>query len=227
MTRNQGLGIAAVIAAIGIASPALGQEAGTFTLTPYIGIYLPAANLVNNQAVPNPGPLDPETFTMGHKTGFALGVRGSRSVSSKLWLELELQYASSAIEATATRREPLPEPTQTLDAHVITVGLNVLYELFRAPFTPFAIHLLGGLGVTFHGGEFFDNGGGFFDSLEGGSDLGLILGTGLRYELSPKLGLRFDIRDYLYRYAQSLPQGQFDSETQNDLWITGGVEIRL
>ncbi len=219
--------MAAFFVALGMASPAPCQEAGSLTLTPYIGIYLPAADLVNNQLVPNPGPLDPETFTMGHETGPAFGLRASRSLSSKLWLELEVQYASSSVKATATRREPLPEPSQELDAHVFTIGANVLYELFRAPFTPFAIHLLGGLGMTFHGGEFFDQGGGFFEGLDGGSDIGLILGAGLRYELSPKLGLRFDIRDYLYSYAQPLPDEQFDAETQNDLWITGGLEIRL
>lgn len=225
---HRALGILTLLfAALGTPISASAQGPGILTLTPYVGVYLPTADLVNNQAVPDPGPLEPETFSMGHQTGLAVGLRASRSVSSKLWLELELQYAWSAIEATASRREPFPEPTQTLDARVITIGADVLYELFRAPFTPFAIHVLGGLGLTFRGGEFFDEGGGFFESLDAGSNLSLVLGAGLRYDLSPKLGLRFDIRDYLHSYKQSLPQGEFDSELQNDLWITGGLEIRL
>lgn len=221
------LGILTLFAALATPVSASAQGPGILTLTPYAGVYLPAADLVSNQQVRDPGPLDPETFAMGQQTGLAVGLRASRSLSSKIWLELELQYAWSAIEATGTRREPFPEPTQTLDARVITIGADVLYELFRAPFTPFAIHVLGGLGLTLHGGEFFDLGGGFFESLDGGSSLNLILGAGLRYDLSPSLGLRFDIRDYVYPYKQSSSAGEFDSELQNDLWITGGLEIRL
>ena len=212
---------------LGTASPAFCQEGGVLTLTPYLGVYLPAADLVRDQIVPDPGPLEPETFAMSQETGLALGLRASRTLSESLWLELELQYAVSAIQATATRREPFPEPKRTLDARVITLGANVLWEVFRAPFTPFAIHLLGGVGLVNRGGEFFDEGGGFFESLDGGTDVSLILGTGVRYGLSPRLGLRFDIRDYLHSYTQSLPDGQFESETQNDLWITGGLEVGM
>jgi hypothetical protein len=206
--------------------PALAQGTA-FSLTPYTGIYLPAADLVSNQAVPNPGPLDPETFTMRQNSGLVVGLRASRGLTEKLWIEAELQYAFSDADGTATRREPLPRPEQTLDAYVITLGANVLWEAFRAPFTPFAIHLLGGVGVVTRGGEFYDEGGGFFQALDGGTNIGLVLGLGLRYELGPRLGLRADVRDYLYSYKGSTADGEFEAETQNDISITGGLEIRL
>ncbi|NIR45598.1 MAG: outer membrane beta-barrel protein [Gemmatimonadetes bacterium] len=219
--------LVALLLAVG-GRPVLAQ--GTpFSLTPYAGVYFPAADLVGNQPVPNPGPLDPETFTIRQNSGFIFGLRASRGLTEKLWIEAEAQYAFSDADAAATRREPFPQgPEQTLDAYVIAVGANVLWEAFRAPFTPFAIHLLGGVGLVTRGGEFYDEGGTYFsESLDGGTDLGLILGLGLRYELSPRLGIRADVRDYLYSHTGSVSNGEFEAETQNDIWITGGLEFRL
>jgi hypothetical protein len=190
-------------------------------------VYLPTADLVSNQLVPDPGPLQPETITMGQETSVALGLRASRTLSSKVWVEAELLFAPSTITIVGTRQEPADRPTQTKDARVIAFGANILYELFRAPFTPFAIHALGGLALVNRGGEFFDEGGGLFPAIEGGTDVAAILGLGARYGFSPKLGLRLDIRDYISSYAQKMPGGTLDSELQNDIWITLGLEITL
>lgn len=222
----------ALLLVIAAASPALAQEQTTYALTPLIGLYLPTADLVGNQTVPaRDDRFDPETMSVGQETALAFGLRASRSLSSKLWVELEFQYAASAIQRTATRREPLPEPTITLDARVFTLGANVLWEVFRAPFTPVAVHLLGGLALVSRGGEFFDEradlGGELFQGLDGGTDIALIVGSGLRYGLSPHLGVRIDVRDYVSFYAQSLRGADFESELQNDLWVTGGIELTL
>jgi hypothetical protein len=209
------------------AGPATAQDETMYTVTPFVGIFLPAADLVSDQVVPNPGPLDPERISMGHQAGLVLGVRGSISLGSRTWLEIEFQYASSDVKITATRREPLPEPTKTGGAHVLTLGADVFWELFRAPFTPFAIHLLGGLASVNRGGEFFDQGGRFFSALDGGTSVAAILGLGFRYGFSPRLGIRVDVRDYISSYTQSLPGGKLDSQLQNDIWITGGLELTL
>jgi len=221
----------ALLLVIAAARPALAQEQTTYAVTPFIGLYLPTTDLVGNQTVPEAGPLDPETMSMSQETALAFGLRASRSLSSKLWVELEFQYAASAIQRTATRREPLPQPTTTLDARVFTLGANVLWEVFRAPFTPVAVHLLGGLALVSRGGEFFDEradlGGELFEGLDGGMDIALIVGSGLRYGLSPQLGVRIDVRDYVSFYAQSLRAADFESELQNELWVTGGIELTL
>ncbi len=219
----------ALLLVIAAASPAQAQEKTTYAVTPFIGLYVPTADLVGNQTVV--GPLGRVTMTMSQEMALAFGLRASRSLSGKLWVELEFQYAPSAIQRTATRREPLPEPTITLDATVFTLGANVLWEVFRAPFTPVAVHLLGGLALVSRGGEFFDEnaglGGELFEGLEGGMDVALIVGTGLRYGLSPHFGVRIDVRDYVSFYAQSLRAADFESELQNELWVTGGIELTL
>jgi hypothetical protein len=216
-----------IVLLLGASGPAVAQQPATWTVAPIVGVYLPTSDLVHDQLVPSPGPLEPERVTINQSTGLVLGIRANRTLSAKFTLELEFQYAFSDAEMAGLRREPADQVGDTLPARVITLGADVLYEVFRSPFTPFAIHLLGGLGLVSRGGEFFDQGGGVFESLEGGTDLALILGTGFRYGLSPRVGLRLDVRDYISSYTQSLPGGELDSQLQNDFWITAAAEISL
>jgi hypothetical protein len=205
------------------------QDEKLTTITPFVGFYLPTSDLVNNQDVPNPGPIDPDGVSITQQNGFAFGVRVSRTLSGSLWLEAELQYAISDVEIVARRREPLPYPTRTGGGQVITLGANILWEIYRAPFTPFGIHLMGGLAAVNRGGEFFDEGAGeiWDESLDAGTTIAGIAGLGARYGLSGRFGIRLDVRDYISSYSQSVPSGDFDSELQNDIWITGGIEITL
>jgi hypothetical protein len=209
------------------AGPSAAQDETIRTVTPLLGFYVPMNDLVSNQAVPSPGPIDPEAISIKQESGLLWGVRGSQTLSSSVWVEVEFQYASSELEITATRREPLPEPVMTGGGHVFTLGANVLWEFYRAPFTPFGLHVLGGLALVNRGGKFFDEGGFFFDDLGGGTNVAAIVGLGFRYGLSRRLGIRFDIRDYVSSYKQSLPSGDLDSQLENDIWATGGVEITL
>ncbi|UCC81653.1 MAG: hypothetical protein JSW46_11610 [Gemmatimonadota bacterium] len=205
------------------------QDERLTTITPFVGFYLPTSDLVNNQDLPGlPGPIDPDAVSITQQSGFAFGLRASRTLSGSLWLEAEFQYAISDVKITATRREPLPQDNWTGGGQVITLGANILWEIYRAPFTPFGIHLIGGLAAVNRGGEFFDEKGYFFDEpLEGGTTIGVIAGLGARYGFSGRFGIRLDVRDYISSYSQSVPSGDFDSELQNDIWITGGIEVTL
>ncbi|MGD2153281.1 MAG: hypothetical protein PVG79_08425 [Gemmatimonadales bacterium] len=209
------------------AGPSAAQEETIISVTPLWGFYIPMNDLVESQAVPNPGPIDPETISIMQESGFVWGLRGSRTLSASVWVEVEFQYATSDLKITATRREPLPEPTMTGGGRVITLAGNVLWEFYRAPFTPFGIHLLGGLALVNRGGEFFDEGGFFFDELDGGTNVAAVAGLGFRYGFSRRLGIRVDVRDYISWYKQSLAGGDLDAELQNDIWVTGGLEITL
>jgi hypothetical protein len=209
-------------------SSSAAQDEKLTTITPFAGFYLPTSDLVNNQAVLNPGPIDPDGVSITQQSGFAFGVRVSRTLTGSVWLEGEVQYAISDVKIVASRREPLPEPEWTGGARVLTLGANVLWEIYRAPFTPFGIHLMGGLAAVNRGGEFFDEGGFFFsEKLDGGTTVAAIAGIGARYGFSGRFGIRLDVRDYISSYSQSVPGGDFEAELQNDIWITGGVEITL
>ncbi|UCC73259.1 MAG: outer membrane beta-barrel protein [Gemmatimonadota bacterium] len=204
------------------------QDEKLTTITPFAGFYLAMSDLVDNQRVPSAGPIDPDNVTITQQSGLAFGVRVSRTLSGRLWLEAEFQYAISDVKISATRREPLPQDTWKGGGRVMTLGANVLWEAYRAPFTPFGIHLVGGLAAVNRSGEFFDEGGFFFDEkLDGGTAIAAVAGLGARYGFSGRFGVRLDVRDYISSYSQSVPSGDFDAVLQNDIWITGGVEITL
>ncbi len=220
--------ISAVLVVLAWPGTLAAQDEKLTTITPFVGFYLPTSDLVNNQPVPNPGPIDPDRVTITQQNGIAFGVRVSRTLAGSLWLEAEFQYAISDVKIEATRREPLPQDNWTGGGQVITLGANVLWEIYRAPFTPFGIHLIGGLAAVNRGGEFFDEGGFFFDEpLDGGTTIGGIAGIGARYGFSGRFGIRLDVRDYISSYSQSVPGGDFDSVLQNDIWVSGGIEITL
>lgn len=213
---------------LGLVRPALAQEEGpVYTLTPSIGFYLPTADLVSGQNVEQPLTGQQATVSFGQVAGLALGIKASRSLSAKLALEIELQYTASQIELTGFRTGIGPLEPQKFDARIITVAADALLEIFRSPFTPFAAHLLGGLAVVNRGGDFYDEGGGFFDELDGGTDIAALIGAGFRYGLSPRFGLRLEVRDYISSYTQSVSGRDLDAELQNDLFVTLGLDVTL
>jgi hypothetical protein len=205
------------------------QDEKLTSITPFVGFYLPTSDLANDRDPPKLDPLDLDAVIMAQQSGFAFGVRISRTLSGSLWLEAEVQYAISDVKISAERREPVPEPEWTGGGRVLTLGANVLWEVYRAPFTPFGIHLVGGLAAVNRGGEFFDEGGRryFDEELDGGTTVAAIAGIGFRYGFSGRFGVRVDVRDYISSYSQSVPGGDLDAELQNDIWITGGIEITL
>lgn len=60
------------------------------------------------------------------------------------------------------------------------------------------------------------------DESESVTDLGGVIGAGLRFSVSPGLGLRFDAEDYMYN-------SDFggNEETRNDLVLSAGLSIQL
>lgn len=214
-----------LLLSLGLATPAASQQTPTYTVTPLIGFYIPTSDLVSNQTLEQPATGQQLTAaTFGQDAAVALGFRVARNLTPELALEIEFLYSSSDIELSGVR--PGIDPVRrTSNARVIAWSAAAVFEIFRAPFTPLGIYLTGGLGLMDRGGDFFDDGGRFFGSLESGTDIGLTLGTGFRYGLSPRLSIRVDIRDYISSYSQSLAEQDIDSELQNDLWITGGLEL--
>ncbi|MEE9245288.1 MAG: outer membrane beta-barrel protein [Gemmatimonadota bacterium] len=211
---------------LALAPATAAQHTPSYTLGASVGLYLPTADLVSDQNIVQPGSGLAATISFGQRTSGALVLRGTRTLSAKLAIELEFFWANSQIELSALR--PGVNPTQAKqDARVIALSADVLYEIFRAPFTPFAIHVLGGLGLLNRGGDFFEDSEGFLGTIDGGTDPTFVLGAGFRYGLSPQWGLRLDFRDYISSYRQSLEDQDLDSELQNDFLISAGIEYTL
>ncbi len=209
---------------IAAAHPGIARSQSTYIVGPWAGSYLPTTDLLSGQNLEQPESGLPATISFGQEAGFAWGIRGGRTLTSRLALEGEFFYSRSNVALTGVR-PGIDQISSTRDASVAALSANVLFEIFRAPFTPFAIHVLGGVGVVSRSGQFFDDGGGFLGELDSGIDPALVVGGGFRYGLSPMIGLRLDVRDYISSYGLSLEGQELDSQLQNDILISGGVEF--
>jgi len=197
--------------AVGTAAPLDGQV--RVGLSAFLGGYVPANNLFESVRL---GDTDqPIILNLGHKPGFVGGGRLTVRLS-RFALEAEAGYALANLDIPSAIADEVPG-----DASIFLGSLGVLYDLYRAPFSPLSIYLVGGGGLVARSGD-------FFDALEGTTDLAGTLGLGLRFGLAPAVFLRFDLRDYISSWAPRARDGfQFDSKLQSELIGTVAVEFSL
>ncbi|MGD8698436.1 MAG: outer membrane beta-barrel protein [Gemmatimonadales bacterium] len=203
----------ALIVALALSSAAPLDGQVRVGLSALLGGYLPATNLFESVRL---GDADqPIILNLGHEPGIVGGGRLTVRLS-RLALEAEAGYVLSNLDIPSAVADEVPS-----DASIFLASLSALYDIYRAPFSPLSIYLLGGGGLVARSGE-------LFDTLEGTTDLAGVLGLGLRFGLEPAVFLRFDLRDYISSWAPRAPDGfQFDSTLQNELIGTVAVEFSL
>ena len=201
---------AIVVALIGMtvaaAGPACAQGRGV-ELTPYVGIYVPLANVIDQRTTQEGDGVIFSTETqVGHKTGWALGGRLTVWLSERIGAQGSFNYAFSDLGASR--------------AHVWTAAGRLVYRLAQ-PNPQFSLELSGGPAVVGRGGEFYD----LF--VEGTTDVGGVLGVGGRIQLGG-VALHLDLEDYLYSVQLEISEVVVhDSQFQNDLVFSVGVAIPL
>jgi len=202
-----------IVAAAGCctASPLDGQV--RVGLSAFLGGYLPATNLFDSVRL---GDVDqPIILNLGHRPGIAGGGRLTLRLS-RLSAEAEAAYIASDLDIPSGVAGEVPA-----DASIFLGSLSVLYDIYRAPFSPMTIFLSGGGGLVARRGA-------FFDPLDTTTDLAGVLGLGFRFGLTPAVFLRFDLRDYISFWAPRAEDGfQFNSKLQNELIGTIAVEFSL
>ena len=181
-------------------------------LSPFIGAYLPMSNLFDSIRLGGEG--GPVVLNLGQQPSAMLGGRITVRVMSQLAIEAEAGYALSSLD--------VPRSADPVDgsSEVILGSLNVMWIFFQAPFSPMSLHLTGGIGVTARNGDFWRN-------IKETTDLGGVLGFGIRYGLTPLIFLRFDFRDYIYSFAPTAGNFTFESKLQNDLVASVALEFAL
>jgi len=224
VNRSSPLYLAAFAAAIGSfpANPALAQQRA-LTLTPSVGVFFAGTDLVDAGDIVDSGSRA-ETITVQQQVGPTVGLRGSYRLSGRLGIEAEMALAFSEVELSFATPD---RASVTQDATVFALGVGLSYEVLRLPFAPFAAHVLGGVGLTARGGEFFDDGGGALVDVSGGSDFAVFVGSGFRYGIDPKVSLRVDARDYISAYGLQVADTELDSELQHEVWVSLGLEFGL
>ncbi len=208
-----------------LANPARAQETGSILVTAAVGLYAPMSDLVNVEGI-QLAPDQTATLSFGQEPSPALAVRIGRYFTPKLALEVELVYANTLTTVSApVRSGGRPPLEQTLNSRVLEGSVTAVYEVFRPPFTPLGVFVLGGVGLVNRSGDFYDEGGVFFSSLDSQTTPALVVGTGFRYGIGQRFGIRFDVRDYISMYSLDLPGQELDSSLQNDLLLSTGLEV--
>ena len=195
-----------VVALIGMtvaaAGPACAQGRGV-ELTPYVGIYVPLANVIDERTTQEMDGVIVGTETQaGHKTGLALGGRLTVWLSERIGAQGSFNYAFSDLGASG--------------AHVWTAAGRLVYRLAQ-PNPQFSLELSGGPAIVGRGGA-------FYDLVESTTDVGGVLGVGGRIQVGG-VALHLDLEDYLYSVQLEIPE--VDSQFQNDLVFSVGVAIPL
>jgi len=192
----------------------------------HTGVYKPNADLWAWATV------DPNTGTFGvgsltQKTGLAVGARATRWFGETLGFEADFTYAFSDVEwSSATIGNGLSFATADLNAGVWAIGTAMA---FRFPLND-VVALRAKLGASllhhFSSSDPDLNGSGLWEGIGGTTDIGAILGAGVRFGVTERLGIRFDIQDYLYsaKFEDRLGQDS-DSELQNDFLFSIGLSV--
>jgi hypothetical protein len=181
-------------------------------LSAFAGAYLPLRNLFDSVRLDETGPI---VVNLGHVPGLLAGGRLTARFS-RLAAEVEAGYAFSDLD--------VPEAAQSTavsaDATVFLGSLGVVYDFYRAPFSPLSMHVSGGVGLVARGGDFFER----FGST---TSVAAAVGIGVRYGIAPAIYLRFDLRDYISSFSPSVDTFEYEAKLQNDLILTAGVELSL
>jgi len=190
----------------------------TFAISGFGGVYFPAADLFDETG---PG----GSITYGHQAGFAGGGRLALWPTSRIGIEAEFAYLSAKVEGDllVVTDTGLVTLTGEEDGTAFVGSLSLVYALIRPPLEPLAVYLSGGVGLVSRGGDFFE---GFEDT----SDIAGVIGVGIKYGVARGLWLRADVKDYISKYEEEVFSdaiGEDTSRLQNDLVITGGIEVTL
>ncbi len=206
-----------VLALLLAASPsALSAQDIQVAISGFGGAAIPTADLVD-VLFPQVG-----AFSLGHKAGFTAGGRVAVWPTSRFGIEAEGAYVGSDVEVFGAARDTVGLTTR--GASFFVGSLNAVYAVLAPPLEPVALYLSGGVGLISRGGDFFT---GFDDT----SDIAGVVGIGLRYGVGPGWRLRLDVKDYISSFKNEAldllleAAGGTDSQLQNDLILSAGVEV--
>jgi hypothetical protein len=199
---------------------AAGQGKGRVELTPYLGMYLPVADIIQ-QSDPGSG----VSLSFKQKSALSFGGRLTYGLSDRAALEGGFGYTSSDVKLELSGLG-----SAALGGTVMTASARVLYRL-NQPSAPTGWHLIGGVAMISRGGDIWDQleSGGV--RVDGRTDFGAVIGGGVRLPMGRRLALRIDVEDYVHQAKFTIDDGvtplDTESQLQNDLVISVGLAIQL
>ncbi len=181
-------------------------------IEPYVGVYIPTQDLVDQV----PGGAFTELLQASQKEGLAVGGRVTVWLAM-LGLEGNVLYAFSDAQ-TSVDGDADPDES----AAVWTADGRLVLKLLPGPVS---VHIGGGVALISRTGDFYD------EVSDGTSNVGGVAGLGVRVKLPGVLALRADADGYFYSSQLTADLDgtpvEFDSATQFDLVLSAGLVFSL
>ena len=222
--------IYSVMALAVAAAPSAAQ--GRVEVTPFAGVYVPAAHVIDISAFCPGGPCGE---VLKQEIAPLFGARVTAWVHERLALDLSFTYSRTGVTRHGLLAEISPSvmvgPTATDisgTANIRTGSARVLIGLTprseRASF-----YVAAGLAFVAHGGEAYSR-------VIGNTGWGPVIGAVGRWQLAPPLALRVEVADYVYKfsgtavtsppaYSLGVVAGDYSSSLQHDLVLSLGLSV--
>ena len=195
--------LAALLGCVGIATvpgwSGAQLQPGTHQLTPQVGVALATNDLMHSTAEhPSNGEPVDVVADIGLDPGVFGGFRYVYALTRRLAVEGEFGFTASvcAIQLLELNPDAEGEPqfeVTTMDAHIYQYFLNLNY--FVGTWGVVSPNLTVGIGQ--HVLDLRQKGEVNFDSI---FDRAYLVGLGVMFHANPRLGIRVDVRDYMYNF---------------------------
>jgi hypothetical protein len=184
-----------------------------FALTPYLGVLIPTAALLNlpkNGASPSGAPLKlSAAITVGARLGIGLGER--------IAIDADVGYSPGSLQFDSTGAKA------NQDVKVLTgSGRLTLYIIPRT--SPVWLGVSGGVAGIRH--TFSKNATSTVGTgVQDGTNVGGVLGASAGIRLGQLLALNFGAEDYLYNASFDVNGAKTAERKQHDIRLTAGVRV--
>ncbi|MEO8295127.1 MAG: outer membrane beta-barrel protein [Gemmatimonadota bacterium] len=211
---------AGIVALCGVVTPAAAQG---ITFTPYVGSFYGLSKFFDSDVdLANFGGTGTARFTMQQTNTAMFGARLSLPVGATLSVEGAVGYLSSEVRFTG--KDALG---QGLDLATNQTG-NIVVGSLRGVLRPRRsnLQLIGGLAAVHLGGDAWN-----FPTNEKLTNIGGVIGFGLRTAVTPKFALNITAEGYIYGFdpdkSDDTANGFFKNKTQSNFVVSIGIPIGL
>lgn len=174
-----------------------------FELTPTVGVLVPLSNVMSQN-----------NAEVKQQPSLAAGVRASLPSGGRMAIDGVVAVASGETKATQGSSEAEAE------GRLLLASVRAVWALGAPAPAGLSWHATTGVGLVSRGSD-------AYDFLDGTTDIGAVLGVGMRTRVGGTWTLRADIEDHISSAEFEGGGASTGSQLQNDLMISVGLVFRF